>query len=73
MDQDTVLRIPREAERLAVGGPLQCLDPPIWHHTFSCACPGRSATLNDAGRETLALAEEMMTLYARLSERGRAG
>jgi DNA-binding transcriptional LysR family regulator len=31
---------------------------------------GRSATLNDAGRETLALAEEMMTLYARLAERG---
>jgi DNA-binding transcriptional LysR family regulator len=30
---------------------------------------GRSATLNEAGRETLALAEEMMTLYARLSER----
>jgi DNA-binding transcriptional LysR family regulator len=33
---------------------------------------GRSARLNGAGKQTLALAEELMTLYARLAEHGGA-
>jgi DNA-binding transcriptional LysR family regulator len=33
---------------------------------------GRSATLNQAGKETLALAGELLALYARMSERGAA-
>jgi DNA-binding transcriptional LysR family regulator len=52
----------------AVSAQMQRLEQELGFALFDRT--GRSATLNDAGRETLALAEEMMTLYARLSERG---
>jgi DNA-binding transcriptional LysR family regulator len=52
----------------AVSAQMQRLEEELGFALFDRT--GRSATLNDAGRETLALAEEMMTLYARLSERG---
>jgi len=52
----------------AVSAQMQRLEEELGFPLFDRT--GRSATLNDAGRETLALAEEMMTLYARLSERG---
>ncbi|WGS53819.1 LysR family transcriptional regulator [Paraburkholderia sp. D15] len=52
----------------AVSAQMQRLEDELGFALFDRT--GRSATLNDAGRETLALAEEMMTLYARLSERG---
>ncbi|MFL9930173.1 LysR family transcriptional regulator [Paraburkholderia sp. RL18-103-BIB-C] len=52
----------------AVSAQMQRLEEQLGFALFDRT--GRSATLNDAGRETLALAEEMMTLYARLSERG---
>jgi DNA-binding transcriptional LysR family regulator len=52
----------------AVSAQMQRLEAELGFALFDRT--GRSATLNDAGRETLALAEEMMTLYARLSERG---
>ena len=52
----------------AVSAQMQRLEEELGFALFDRT--GRSATLNDAGRETLTLAEEMMTLYARLSERG---
>jgi DNA-binding transcriptional LysR family regulator len=52
----------------AVSAQMQRLEEELGFALFDRT--GRSATLNDAGRETLALAGEMMTLYARLSERG---
>jgi len=52
----------------AVSAQMQRLEEELGFALFDRT--GRSATLNDAGRETLGLAEEMMTLYARLSERG---
>ena len=52
----------------AVSAQMQRLEEELGFALFDRT--GRSAVLNDAGRETLALAEEMMTLYARLSERG---
>src|SRR3954454_3968121 len=52
----------------AVSAQMQRLEEELGFALFDRT--GRSATLNDAGRETLALAEEMMTLYARLSQRG---
>ncbi|MFM0524053.1 LysR family transcriptional regulator [Paraburkholderia strydomiana] len=52
----------------AVSAQMQRLEEELGFALFDRT--GRSATLNDAGRETLALAEEMMMLYARLSERG---
>jgi len=52
----------------AVSAQMQRLEEQLGFALFDRT--GRSATLNEAGRETLALAEEMMTLYARLSERG---
>ncbi|MFB9123680.1 LysR family transcriptional regulator [Paraburkholderia dipogonis] len=52
----------------AVSAQMQRLEEELGFALFDRT--GRSASLNDAGRETLALAEEMMTLYARLSERG---
>ncbi|NML30133.1 LysR family transcriptional regulator [Paraburkholderia antibiotica] len=52
----------------AVSAQMQRLEEELGFALFDRT--GRSATLNDAGRETLVLAEEMMTLYARLSERG---
>jgi DNA-binding transcriptional LysR family regulator len=51
----------------AVSAQIQRLEEELGFPLFDRT--GRSATLNEAGRETLALAEEMMTLYARLSER----
>ncbi|WP_233855748.1 LysR family transcriptional regulator [Paraburkholderia sp. HD33-4] len=51
----------------AVSAQMQRLEQELGFQLFDRT--GRSATLNAAGRETLALAEEMMTLYARLSER----
>ncbi|SDR44455.1 LysR family transcriptional regulator [Paraburkholderia tuberum] len=51
----------------AVSAQMQRLEQELGFQLFDRT--GRSATLNEAGRETLALAEEMMTLYARLSER----
>ncbi|NUY01354.1 LysR family transcriptional regulator [Paraburkholderia youngii] len=51
----------------AVSAQMQRLEQELGFPLFDRT--GRSATLNEAGRETLALAEEMMTLYARLSER----
>ncbi|APA87354.1 LysR family transcriptional regulator [Paraburkholderia sprentiae WSM5005] len=51
----------------AVSAQMQRLEEELGFQLFDRT--GRSATLNAAGRETLALAEEMMTLYARLSER----
>ncbi|MGF6963386.1 DNA-binding transcriptional LysR family regulator [Paraburkholderia sp. WC7.3g] len=51
----------------AVSAQMQRLEAELGFQLFDRT--GRSATLNAAGRETLALAEEMMTLYARLSER----
>jgi Transcriptional regulator len=55
----------------AVSAQMQRLETELGFALFDRT--GRSATLNDAGRETLALAEEMMTLYNRLSERGAGG
>ena len=52
----------------AVSAQMQRLEQELGFALFDRT--GRSATLNDAGRDTLTLAEEMMTLYARLSERG---
>lgn len=52
----------------AVSAQMQRLEEELGFALFDRT--GRSATLNSAGRETLALAEELMTLYARLSERG---
>ncbi|REG50214.1 LysR family transcriptional regulator [Paraburkholderia sp. BL6669N2] len=52
----------------AVSAQMQRLEEELGFALFDRT--GRSATLNDAGRETLTLAEEMMTLYAQLSERG---
>jgi DNA-binding transcriptional LysR family regulator len=52
----------------AVSAQIQRLEEELGFALFDRT--GRSATLNDAGRETLTLAEEMMKLYARLSERG---
>lgn len=52
----------------AVSAQMQRLEEQLGFALFDRT--GRSATLNEAGRETLALALEMMTLYARLSERG---
>ncbi|MGF6552377.1 LysR family transcriptional regulator [Paraburkholderia youngii] len=54
----------------AVSAQMQRLEQELGFPLFDRT--GRSATLNEAGRETLALAEEMMTLYARLSERSGA-
>ncbi|WP_345814923.1 LysR substrate-binding domain-containing protein [Paraburkholderia sp. PREW-6R] len=54
----------------AVSAQMQRLEAELGFVLFDRT--GRSATLNEAGRETLALAEEIMTLYARLSERGAA-
>ena len=52
----------------AVSAQMQRLEDELGFALFDRT--GRSATLNDAGRETLALAEEIIALYARLSERG---
>ncbi|WP_085488156.1 LysR family transcriptional regulator [Paraburkholderia susongensis] len=52
----------------AVSAQMQRLEEELGFQLFDRT--GRSATLNEAGRDTLALAEEIMTLYARLSERG---
>ncbi|WP_233835960.1 LysR family transcriptional regulator [Paraburkholderia sp. ZP32-5] len=52
----------------AVSAQMQRLEEELGFPLFDRT--GRSATLNEAGRDTLVLAEEMMTLYARLSERG---
>lgn len=51
----------------AVSAQMQRLEEELGFALFDRT--GRSATLNDAGRDTLTLAEEMMTLYARLAER----
>lgn len=52
----------------AVSAQMQRLEDELGFALFDRT--GRSATLNDAGRETLVLAEEIIALYARLSERG---
>ncbi|MGF6596721.1 DNA-binding transcriptional LysR family regulator [Paraburkholderia sp. GAS448] len=52
----------------AVSAQMQRLEEHLGFALFDRT--GRSATLNPAGRETLAVAEELMTVYARLSEHG---
>jgi len=52
----------------AVSAQMQRLEEELGFALFDRT--GRSAILNDAGRETLTLAEEIIALYARLSERG---
>jgi len=52
----------------AVSAQMQRLEKELGFALFDRT--GRSATLNEAGRDTLVLAGEIMTLYARLSERG---
>lgn len=52
----------------AVSAQMQRLEDELGFALFDRT--GRSATLNSAGRETLVLAEELLTLYARLAERG---
>ncbi|MBN3847479.1 MULTISPECIES: LysR family transcriptional regulator [Burkholderiaceae] len=52
----------------AVSAQMQRLEQELGFPLFDRT--GRSATLNEAGRETLALAGDIMTLYARLAERG---
>ncbi|HXZ10041.1 MAG TPA: LysR family transcriptional regulator [Paraburkholderia sp.] len=52
----------------AVSAQMQRLEESLGYALFDRT--GRSATLNDAGRETLAVAEELMSVYARLGEHG---
>jgi DNA-binding transcriptional LysR family regulator len=54
----------------AVSAQMQRLETSLGYALFDRT--GRSATLNDAGRETLALAEEILALLARLGDRGAA-
>jgi len=51
----------------AVSAQMQRLEASLGHPLFDRT--GRSATLNDAGREALALAEEILVLLARLQDR----
>jgi len=52
----------------AVSAQMQRLEENLGYALFDRT--GRSATLNDSGRETLAVAEELMSVYARLGEHG---